>query len=407
MENQENQEYFNISLKKKVWILLIALVGFITTIKLAIIYYNANFNPYALSSFCSVNEFIDCDGVAKTVESQFMGIPLACWGMFFYMFITLLIFVDKLKNIKLFGFLEVFKRPGAYIAALGLIAFTISIILAGVSLFEIKKVCILCVFTYFLNLIIALIALENGFKGLFNAFKYSVLDLIEALKIRKYLVTFIILVLLLSGILAYTTFSYVFTPHVKVIKSMKEFIKMEENPFKVEGNVIGDPQAKVVVKIYTDYKCPICSVYNLIIYRLATELNNVRFEHHNLPLDRACNKYMRNDFHYGSCMLAKYSIASEMQGKGAEINAAFFEKQPMIEQQIIGIALNLGMDTKKLKSDAESAEVNEILLKDIEEAYNLGITGTPANVISGKVTLGIIPYYELKEKLIKLGAVNK
>ena len=45
--------------KKKVAIGVISLIGIITTIKLAIIYYNANFNPYALASFCSINEFID------------------------------------------------------------------------------------------------------------------------------------------------------------------------------------------------------------------------------------------------------------------------------------------------------------------------------------------------------------
>ena len=58
-------------MKKKISIIVIAIIGIITTIKLAIIYFNANFNPYALSSFCSINEFIDCDGIARTTESQF------------------------------------------------------------------------------------------------------------------------------------------------------------------------------------------------------------------------------------------------------------------------------------------------------------------------------------------------
>ena len=101
--------------KKKIAIGIIAIIGFITTIKLAIIYYNANFNPYALSSFCSVNDFIDCDGIAKTTESQFLGIPLAYWGMFLYAFILLMLFVQKLKNLKFLKFLEVFKNPLDYI----------------------------------------------------------------------------------------------------------------------------------------------------------------------------------------------------------------------------------------------------------------------------------------------------
>ncbi len=95
---------------KKISIFLLALIGFITTIKLAMIYYDANFNPYALPSFCTVNDLIDCDGVAKTTESQFLGIPLAYWGMFLYAFMFLMLIADKLKNFRLFKFMEVFKK---------------------------------------------------------------------------------------------------------------------------------------------------------------------------------------------------------------------------------------------------------------------------------------------------------
>ena len=50
MEN-ENKSH----LVKKIVILILTFIGFVTTIKLAIIYYNANFNPYALPSFCSIS----------------------------------------------------------------------------------------------------------------------------------------------------------------------------------------------------------------------------------------------------------------------------------------------------------------------------------------------------------------
>ena len=101
--------------KKMIAISILTFIGLVTTIKLAVIYYNANFNPYALASFCSVNDFIDCDGIAKTTESQFFGIPLAYWGLLLYSFIFIMLFVDKLKNFKWLKFLEVFKNPFSYI----------------------------------------------------------------------------------------------------------------------------------------------------------------------------------------------------------------------------------------------------------------------------------------------------
>ena len=63
------------NLNKRIALTIIAIIGFITSIKLSFIYWDANFNPYALSSFCSINEFIDCDGVAKTTYVQCFGVP--------------------------------------------------------------------------------------------------------------------------------------------------------------------------------------------------------------------------------------------------------------------------------------------------------------------------------------------
>ena len=45
-------------IKKSVWIWILVILGFVVTIDLAHIYYQANFNQNALPSFCVVNDFI-------------------------------------------------------------------------------------------------------------------------------------------------------------------------------------------------------------------------------------------------------------------------------------------------------------------------------------------------------------
>lgn len=403
-------------LMKKIFIGFLAIIGFLTTIKLAMIYYDSNFNPYALASFCSVSEFIDCDGVAKTTHAQFLGIPLAYWGMFLYLFIIFMLFVDKLKRITVLSFLKVFKHPLAYISALGFVSFAISMILMGVSVFEIKKLCILCVCTYILNLIIAIIAtnwyarstdqynLSQAFWAVYKSFKVSVKDFFHAIKVRKYLISFVILVFAAVAFLTYTTLSYCFTPQIKAMKSLKEFSELETNPFKVTGNVLGDKDAPLNVDIYTDYMCPICYTSNLMDHRAAKELAGFKMVHHDLPLDMDCNKHLKAPFHEGSCRMAKYSIAAEKQGHLWDMNSELFEKQPKTEDEILKIAKAMGLDTVQLKKDAGSQETNAKLQEDIERSAQLGIDGTPAMVINGKVYSGIKPYYELKEILIKAGA---
>lgn len=315
--------------------------------------------------------------------------------------------MDKIKNIKFLGFLEVFKNPMAYISALGFISFLISMILAGISIFEIKKICVLCVFTYFLNLVIAVVATD--FKaGILNSFKLSIKDFIDALKIKKYLISFLVCILVACGFLAYTSLSYVFTPQVKTVNEFKKYEKMSDsNPFKVSGNLMGDKDGKLTVYIYTDYRCPICRTYNVITSRAAVEMKGFKIVHRNLPLDMECNKNLKSQFHEGSCMLSKYSIAAEKQGRLWDLNSELFEKQPQTEADVLDIAKGLGLDTIKLREDANSEETKERLQQDIESASDLRIDGTPTLVINGKIYSGIKPYYELKEILMKAGAVDK
>ena len=402
MEN-ENKSF----LVKKIIILILTLVGFITTVKLAIIYYNSNFNPYALPSFCSVNEFIDCDGIAKTNESQFFGVPLAYWGLFLYSFITMLLFAPKLKNFKLLRFLEVFKNPLEYIASLGIISFAISVTLLCVSLFEIKKLCVLCAFTYILNLLIVLVALDYKNGGVIKAFKTSVVDMIDGLKIKKYLVAFIVVMLAAAGFLTYTSLSYVFTPQVKANNEYKEFVTAKHNKYAVSGNLLGDSDAKVVIYAYTDYRCNICRVYNIMIHKVVKELKNIRIVHRNLPLDTECNKYLVQPFHVGSCMMARYAAAAEKQNKFWDINSLFFEKQPNTEEEILEIAKSLNLDIEKLKKDANSEEVKQRILSDIDEATSRGIAGTPSTVIGSNVYVGIRQYDEFKRMFMEAGAEKR
>lgn len=376
-------------MKKKVLIAVLALIGIITTIKLAVIYYNANFNPYALPSFCSVNDFIDCDNIAKTTESQFLGIPLAYWGMFLYAFILLMLFVDKLKNYKYLKFLEVFKNPLSYIGALGLISFAISVILLCVSLFEIKKLCILCAFTYILNLLIGWIASEGHF---ISAIKQSFTDFVDAIKIKKYFIAFVAVMVVAMGFLTYTATSFKFAPQVKRQLQFKEFVKAKHNKYAVKGNLLGDKNAKKIVYVYSDYQCPICYAHNIMMHKLAKEVKGIKIVHKNLPLDTDCNAYLQSPFHQGSCVDAKYAIAAEKQGKFWEMNDILFQNKPKTEAEILKLIEKKDFDIEKLQEDANSIETSKQIKAEIDDAYKRGINGTPTTMINNNAYVGIKQY---------------
>ena len=391
-------------LSKRIALTILALLGFVTSIKLSMIYMDVNFNPYALSSFCSINDYIDCDGVAKTSHSQFFGIPLAFWGLFLYFIFLFFTFVDKIKKLRFLKFLEVFEHPESYICALGLISFLISMSLACLSIFEIQKICILCFFTYLLNLLIAIVAKPSD-ENYLKVFKTSFLDFIKALKNLNYAIAFFFLVMIAIAVLTYTTLTNVFTPQVKKQKELQSYSRI--NDYKVSGNVLGDPNATLVVHEYTDYQCPFCFVLNTMLHRAVTELDNVKVVHHNLPLDTACNKEMKAQMHPGSCIMARYSIAAGMQGKYWDMNSALFDNEYKSEEEILNGAKKLGLDIEKLKADAYSKEVEEKIQKEIKTAADLGIDGVPAIQINMETHVGIEPYEELKARLLKAGAKEK
>lgn len=399
------------NLQKRVALTIVALIGLITSIKLTLIYWDANFNPYALSSFCSINEFVDCDGVAKTVHSQFFGVPLACWGLFLYFLFLFFTYVDMLKNIRIknfriFAYFDVFENPAVYISALGIIAFLISMTLAGLSIFEIKKICILCFFTYVLNLLIAIIA-KPADVALVGLFKISFKDFINALKVKKYAVAFSCFVLVALSVFVYASTTNIFTPQVKLQKELN-YYSTPNGKYKMSGNILGEEKATAVVHLYTDYQCPFCFVLNTMLHRAVSELKNLKIVHHNLPLDIACNKLLKTQMHEGSCLMAKYAIAAGKQGKYWDMNNVLFDKEFNGEDSILKNAKSIkGLNIEKLKEDAHSAEVEKEIQKEISDSVIFGIDGTPALRINMETKIGIMPYEELKAKLIKAGAVER
>ncbi len=391
--------------KKKIAIQVLAFIGLALSIELAFIYYSANYDKYALSSFCSINDFVDCDGAARTTTSQFLGIPLAYWGIFFYILVLFLSIVDKLKNIKFLKFLEVFKEPRAYITFLASIAFICSMILAGISIFKIHKLCLLCFVTYFIDLIIAVTAAGGMFKNIVIDFKTTFIDFIDGAK--KYFKTFLVLLIAAVSFLAYSGITLNFVPKVKRTRDIMKYRKIEYNPYRIKGNVLGVENGTVVIELYSDYVCPLCYIHNIMLHQAAKEFSNLKIIHHNYPFDRACNPYIGVNMHPDACFMSKGALAAAKQGNYWEMSSLLYENQPKKMKDMIKLADQLGFDKNKFIQDFESKEISEELDNEIKSGSKLEIDATPTMYVNGEKIVGVKPYYELREILIKHGAKTR
>ena len=121
-----------------------------------------------------------------------------------------------------------------------------------------------------------------------------------------------------------------------------------------------------------------------------------------------CNPMMKRQMHPGSCMLSRYAIAAGLQGKYWDMNNLLFDEEFVSEEEILEAAQKIkGLNIEKLKADVNSEKVKQELKKEIDDAIKIGIDGTPAIRLNMETHVGVMPYEELKAKLIKAGAVER
>ena len=395
--------------KLRFWsILILILIGIALCIELGMIFYKTNFLSFYEPSFCTVSELIDCDGVARTPYSVSMGVPNALWGLILYVVMLMLLFVDRIQAKFKNTIFDVFKNPRSYIAALGVISFAISMVLAFISIFEIKKICALCFCTYFVNFLIALIAKNKGFFA--YDIETTIKDFISGAK--QYFILFIIVLVGFVSTLVYLDRTLIFSPKLKRERTQKEFFTAKYNKYAVKGNILGDKDAKVIINVYSDYNCPFCRVVNIMLHKAAKQ-RKILVNEINYPLDTACNKKIVHTLggHESSCIYSKYALAAQKQGYFWGVANILFDKHPqnfdIFVDEIKKAKLDIDID--KLRKDALSKEIDDIIQKEIDIVTKRQINGTPAIEINGVIHIGAMPYDELLKEidLAQKRAMNK
>lgn len=378
-------------------LLILVLIGIGICIDLTYIFIKTNFFEHFAPSFCSVSDFVDCDGVALTQYSVSFGVPNSLWGILLYCVMLMLLFVDRIQAKFKNTIFDVFENPQSYITSLALLSFAISMILASISIFKINKICVLCFCTYFVDLFIAIASRSKD--GFFYDIKTTVLDFIKGAK--NHFILFIIVLVAFISTIVYLDKSMIASPKIKKERAQKEFYA-DTNKYAIKGNTLGKENSKVVVTLYSDFNCPFCKVVNIMVHKLARE-EDVLVEEVSYPLDKTCNPHIGATLggHENSCMYSKYALAAKKQGKYWGVASVLFDKHPKTLDEMMAEfkEAHLGLDEAQLRSDANSPEIENELKEEIDRTAQRGIMGTPVLEINGITYMGVLPYDELVEKV--------
>jgi len=154
-----------------------------------------------------------------------------------------------------------------------------------------------------------------------------------------------------------------------------------------ESPVSGDPAGEVTVVEFFDYRCGFCQRAAGSVTQLQKDDTRVRIVYKDFPILGA-----------DSVQAAKAALASRSQGQHQAFHEALFAaKGELTREQILQIANDVGLDTKKLVADMDNPEWLAIIERNRALASELGITGTPAFVVGTELVPGAIDLTTLKE----------
>ena len=95
----------------------------------------------------------------------------------------------------------------------------------------------------------------------------------------------------------------------------------------------------------------------------------------NFPL--SSHKYARN--------AAAAALAAKTKGKYWEFHDELFKNMKQLsDEKVKEIAAGLGLDADEIMSKMKSREIQNIINRDVRDAINAGVRGTPAVFINGK-----------------------
>lgn len=140
-----------------------------------------------------------------------------------------------------------------------------------------------------------------------------------------------------------------------------------------DSPTFGSRSAPITLVEFFDYQCGHCRAMGPILEKFMKGNTHVRMIFKELPIFGGQSKYA-----------AKAALAANMQPQKyyAFHNALLAAQEPLTEETVMALARSVGIDTKKLKYDMKSPQIDHQLRDNFALAQALKLAGTPTFVIS-------------------------
>ena len=361
---------------------VLSILGLAASIYLLYVFIQIKLNPdAAASSICNINERINCETVAASEYSIFLGIPLAIWGIMFYSYLTLISFVSLLRKAEDVNF---FTLPMIFVPTA--IVLVDNVYLAYIQSACIKSICIFCFSTYLVNILILLVIMIVYRFSLKRMISHTITDIKFLFASTGRVAATLLVGIGLVGAVVYTSMNPLWPTAPMEVKHNK--ITKGSTPD------IGNPKALVKIYEVTDYLCPHCAKASAVMHHVAESYKDkVYLRHVDYPLEAKCNSYMKSDFHPGACQSAMAVRCAAKQNQFWSFHFNVFKNQRSLSHStLLELAKKqeLDMDAFMKCLEDKDGSITAGIKKDIEFSHSHEIRGTPTFVINGKKYEGLL-----------------
>jgi protein-disulfide isomerase len=149
----------------------------------------------------------------------------------------------------------------------------------------------------------------------------------------------------------------------------------------------GPAEARVTIVEFEDFQCPFCKQVQETLEKVLARFNDsVRFVHRDFPLDT---------LHPAAWKAHEAARCADRQGKFWEYRTLLYAKAPAAApDQLRAYATETGLNVDAFTTCLGAADLKSGVQADVAEGTRLGITGTPAFFINGRLLSGSQPEAE-------------
>lgn len=157
--------------------------------------------------------------------------------------------------------------------------------------------------------------------------------------------------------------------------------------------VSGNPKGEITVVEFYDYRCGFCKRAASAVTELQKVDPRVRVVYKDFPI-----------LGEPSELAAKAALASQAQGKHQAFHEALLASHADIsKEEVMKIALSVGLNTKRLEADMAHPQWQAVIAKNRALAQELGISGTPGFIVGNELVPGALDLNGLKELIARAG----